>query len=109
MLFIDGTYSVNKVEMPLYCFMIEDGFSNGQAVYYATGRHHPFTKHDGFFKDCNPAWCETKVIIIEKDFGEWTALKITFSNATILFANFTLSNTFSRKWLTLMCQKKNEM
>ena len=34
-MFIDGTYNVNKLGMPLYCLMVEDGFGHGQNVLYA--------------------------------------------------------------------------
>ena len=27
--FVDGTYNVNKLGMPLYCLMVEDGFGHG--------------------------------------------------------------------------------
>ena len=33
---IDATYNVNGIGMPLYCFMIENGFGCGRVVYYAT-------------------------------------------------------------------------
>ena len=32
---IDGTYNVNKCGMPLYSFMVEDGYGCGQTVFYA--------------------------------------------------------------------------
>ena len=32
-MFIDGTYNVNKLGMPLYCLMVEDGFGHGQNVF----------------------------------------------------------------------------
>jgi len=31
-LLVDGTYNVNRARMPLYCFMIEDGFGNGRNI-----------------------------------------------------------------------------
>ena len=34
-MFIDGTYNVNKLGMPLYCLMVEDGYGHGQNVFYA--------------------------------------------------------------------------
>lgn len=34
-LLVDGTYNVNRLRMPLYCFMVEDGFVNGRNVFYA--------------------------------------------------------------------------
>ena len=30
----DGTYNVNKAGMPLYSFMVEDGFGHGRVVFY---------------------------------------------------------------------------
>ena len=51
----------------------------------------------GCFKDGNPALHETKVIIIDKDFGEWRALKIAFPNATILFCQFHISKYLFKK------------
>ena len=32
---IDATYNINGIGMPLYCFMIKDGFGYGRGVYYA--------------------------------------------------------------------------
>ena len=34
-LLVDGTYNVNRARMPLYCFMIEDGFGNGSNIFYS--------------------------------------------------------------------------
>lgn len=34
-MFIDGTYNVNKLGVPLYCLMVEDGFAHGQNIFYA--------------------------------------------------------------------------
>jgi len=90
-LLIDGTYNVNKVGMPLYCFMVEDGFGHGQPVYYAA-----LAEEDGphlqsmiqTFKECNPAWNNTKVIVIDKDFSEWKSLSLAFPDADILFCQF---------------------
>ena len=31
---MDGTYNVNKAGMPLYSFMVEDGFGHGRVVFY---------------------------------------------------------------------------
>ena len=32
-MFIDGTYNVNKLGMPLYCLMVENGYGHGQNVF----------------------------------------------------------------------------
>ena len=32
---VDGTYNVNKVGMPLYSFMVENGFGHGRVSFYA--------------------------------------------------------------------------
>ena len=34
-LLVDGTYNVNSIRMPLYCFMAEDGFGKGRVIFYA--------------------------------------------------------------------------
>ena len=33
--FVDGTYNVNKLGMHLYCLMVEDGFGHGYNCFYA--------------------------------------------------------------------------
>ena len=33
--FVDGTYNVNKLGMLLYCLMVEDGFGHGYNCFYA--------------------------------------------------------------------------
>jgi len=35
MLLIDGTYNVKRATMLLHYFMVEDGFGNGQNVFYS--------------------------------------------------------------------------
>ena len=48
-------------------------------------RCHPFAKYDNnrLFKNSNPEWYETKVIIIDMDFWRMDSLKFTFPNSTI--------------------------
>ena len=90
-LLVDGTYNVNRARMPLYCFMVEDGFGNGRNVYYSA------TAEEGSvhllqiiqtFKSFNPSWFNVRVIVIDKDFTELPALEQEFPQASVLFCQF---------------------
>ena len=73
-LMIDGTYCVNKIGMPLYALMIEDGYGHGQVVHYAANSSEDNNHIESImqsFKECNPTWSMVSVIIIDKDFTEW--------------------------------------
>ena len=59
-MFIDGTYNVNKLGMPLYCLMVEDAYGHGQNVFYAaTARENAI--HLQKLKNCS------KVTILIED------------------------------------------
>jgi len=64
-LMIDGTYNVNKSRMPLYSFMIEDGYGIGRTVFYAattddSAQH--FRAIVQAFKNCNPCYGNSEVL-----------------------------------------------
>lgn len=68
-LMIDGTYNVNKSRMPLYSFMIEDGYGHGRTVFYAATTDESAQHLRAIvqaFKNCNPCYGNTKVNVIEK-------------------------------------------
>jgi len=94
---IDGTYNVNTSRMPLYSVMIEDGNGHGRTVFYAATTDES-TQHlraiVQAFKNCNPCYGNTKVIIIDKDFTEMAVLKEEFPTATILFCQFHVIKCF---------------
>ena len=83
-LLVDGTYNVNQLGMPLYCFMVEDGFGNGRNVCYAATAEEDSAHLQQIiqsFKVSNPAWSNVHVIVIDKDFTELQALQIEFPQA----------------------------
>ena len=73
--------------MPLYFLMTEDGFGHGQVVQYAVTTEEDVEHIRNTiqtFKDENP-WTSVRVIVVDKDFTEWKALKEEFPDETILF------------------------
>ena len=91
LLLIDGTYNVNAIGMPLYCLMAEDGFGRGKAVFYAAVCHEDavhLQKMVQMFKEENSNWSHVRVVVIDKDFMEWTILEAEFPNAVILFCQW---------------------
>lgn len=80
-MFIDGTYNVNKLGMPLYCLMVEDGFGHGQNIFYAATAKEDavhLQKIVELFKSENADWESVRVIIIDKDFSEYKYLDKSF-------------------------------
>ena len=90
-LFVDGTYNVNKLGMPLYCLMVEDGFGHGRNVFYAATAQEDTThlqKIVQLFKEKNELWESVSVIVIDKDFTEYKVLKEEFPNAIVLYCQW---------------------
>ena len=90
-MFVDGTYNVNKLGMPLYCLMVEDGFGHGQNIFYAaTAREDAIhlQKIVELFKSNNTDWQSVRVIIIDKDFSEYKVLREEFPDAVILYCQW---------------------
>jgi len=64
--------------MPLYSFMIEDGYGRGRTVFLSATTDESAQHLRGIvqaFKNCNLCYGNTKVIIIDKDFTEIAVLK----------------------------------
>ena len=89
-LFVDGTYNVNKLGMPLYCLMVEDGFGHGRNVFYAATAQEDTTHLQKIvqFKEKNEQWESVSVIVIDKDFTEYKVLKEEFPNAIVLYCQW---------------------
>ena len=90
-LFVDGTYNVNKLGMPLYCLMVEDGFGHGRNVFYAATAQEDaahLQKIIQLFKEKNEKWESVNVIIIDKDFTEYKVLKEEFPNAVVFYCQW---------------------
>jgi len=91
---IDGTYNVNKSHMPLYSFI---GYGHGRTVFYAaTESAQHLRAIVQAFKNFNPCYGNTKVIIIDKDFTEIAVLKDKFPTAKILFYQFPCDQVLSQ-------------
>ena len=109
-LLVDGTYNVNRLGMPLYCFMVEDGFGNGRNVFYAATAEEDSTHLLHIiqsFKAFNPSWSDVRVIIIDKDFTELQALQQEFPQASVLFCQFHVIKCFFKQIVELDVPKEN--
>ena len=108
-LLVDGTYNVNRARMPLYCFMIEDGFGNGRNIFYSATAEESAVHLLHIiqtFKSFNPSWFNIRVIVIDKDFTELPALQQEFPQATVLFCQFHVIKYFLNRLLILMWPRK---
>lgn len=104
-LFVDATYKLNDLRMPLYVFLVEDG--NGESEIIAvwmivTEDCASISQMAEIFKKYNPNWEKTKTIMSDKDFIERDALKSQFPEATILICLFHVLRTFRRE---ITCDK----
>ena len=109
-LLVDGTYNVNRARMPLYCFMVEDGFGNGRNVHYSA------TAEEGSvhllqiiqtFKSFNPSWFNVRVIVFDKDFTKLPALEQEFPQASVLFCQFHIIKYLFKQIVDLDVAKEN--
>ena len=78
LLLVDATYKLNDLRMPLYLMMIVDGNGNGEIVsLYLTSyeTENAISQMVKTFKEHNPDWASTKVIITDKDFNERAVFK----------------------------------
>ena len=99
-LFVDATYKLNDLHMPVYLFVIEDG--NGEtkilAVWLVSKEDEvSIGKMAQIFKNHNPSWIKTTTIMTDKDFVECDALKAKFPDAQILIYLFHVLKTFRRE------------
>ena len=74
-LFVDGTYNINKLGMPLYWLMVEDGFGHGRNAATAQEDATHLQEILQLFKEKNEPWKSIGVIIIDKEFTEYKVLK----------------------------------
>lgn len=99
-LFVDATYKVNDLRLPLYVFLIEDG--NGLSEIIAIwliadesgttieSMTDVFTKH-------NPCSKDIKVVMADKDFNEREIFANAFPQASLLICLFHTLRTFRRE------------
>ncbi|CAF1099015.1 unnamed protein product, partial [Brachionus calyciflorus] len=117
-LFIDGTYSLNRNNYPLYLFVVRDSNGNGQIVGFAIiayERIHFLNTIFQCFAD-NQDVSATKAVMIDKDLTEWMLLKHHFISADIYLCKFHCIKIFERvlknksllEHLTVMLESKTE-
>lgn len=97
-LFIDGTYSLNKNNYPLYLIAVRDCNGNSQVVAFAIVAYERQLILDKFielFSKMNPME-KTFSIMIDKDLTEWNVLSKYIPNAGIYFCKFHCEQIFSR-------------
>lgn len=83
-LLLDATYRTNKLKMPLFVFVVQDGSGISHAVAYAfvaCEQQHVVTRLLEVFVRENPAALDTKVVVVDKDFAEIAAIKTAFSSS----------------------------
>lgn len=80
-LLLDATYCTNKLRMPLFVMVVQDGSGLSHVVAYAfvaSEQQHVVTSLLEIFVQENSAATNTKVVVIDKDFTEVNAVKAAF-------------------------------
>jgi hypothetical protein len=98
-IFVDATCKLNDMRMPLYVMMVEDslGQSEVAAVCLLNSDEKPIiVLFVRCFKENNPAFVNTKVIMADKDINERDVFKNEIPNAVLLICQFHVLRTFSR-------------
>ncbi|XP_077514577.1 uncharacterized protein LOC144125233 [Amblyomma americanum] len=83
-LLLDTTHWKNSMGMPLFVFIVLDGSGTHQVVTYAfvsSEEHHLVTKLVEIFAEENPCTAKTKVVVVDIDFPEVSAIKRTFKGS----------------------------
>ena len=107
LLFVDATYKLNDLRMPLdlYIFLVEDGNGESEivALWMVMSEDVISIKQMAqIFKKHNPNWSKTRTIMSDKDFIERDVLKSEFPQASILICLFHVLRTFRRE---VTCEK----
>ena len=99
-LFVDATYKLNELRMPLYVLLAEDG--NGEshivAVWLITSEDAANIRAmTEIFQQYNEEWCKTVTIMADKDFTERNIFLQQFPQANLLICLFHVLKTFRRE------------
>jgi len=97
-LFVDGTYCVNSVRMPLYCMCVQDNFGNGRVCGYGLVADETFQSVYTLlelFRDKNvTSTSELCTVMVDKDFTEIACISEIFPNAKIQICTFHVLKAF---------------
>ncbi len=104
-LFVDATYKLNNLRMPMYVFLAIDG--NGQSEIVgifitALETEVAITKMVQVFKCSNSCWSMTEVVVTDKDFNERTVFRKEFPKSSLLLCLFHTLRSFRRE---ITCEK----
>ena len=97
LLFVDATYKLNELQMPLYLFIVEDGNGESEivAMWILVSEDASSIPHMAeIFQKHNRSWPKTSTIMSDKDFVERDALTTEFPEASILICLFHVLRTF---------------
>ena len=104
-LMVDATYKLNELRMPLYLMIVVDSSGQSEIVgvfITALETEEAISKMVQAFKDQNPAWPSTKVVMSDKDFVERavSAVSLVFqvsalSPSSMVFSVSAVSLVFS--------------
>lgn len=81
---LDPTYRTNKLKMPLFVFVVQDGCGESQVIAYAfvaSQQCDHITEMLNLFVKENPCSENTGVIVVDKDFTEISAIHSAFPSA----------------------------
>jgi hypothetical protein len=98
-LFVDGTYSLNRNNYPCYIMTVRDCNGNSQIVAIAVLAYEREGCLNVFFNTFanNNDVSTTKAIMIDKDLTEWKCLKNNFPQSNIYFCKFHCEKIFKRE------------
>ncbi|KAL3191943.1 hypothetical protein MRX96_059446 [Rhipicephalus microplus] len=95
---LDATYRTNKLKMPLFVFVVQDGCGESQVIAYAfvaSEQCHHVTEMLNLFVKENPCSENTGVIVVDKDFTEISAIRSAFPSApSIQLCQFHVMKAF---------------
>ena len=104
LLLVDATYKLTDLRMPVYLMMCIDGNGQGEIVLVfltAIETEESITKMVQAFKNVNPQWTETKVVMSDKDFNERAVFRTRLLYIFASFIPFEVSEEKSqlRNWV----------
>lgn len=99
-LMVDATYKLNELRMPLYLMIVVDSSGQSEIVgvfITALETEEAISKMVQAFKDQNPAWPATKVVMSDKDFVERAVFQKEFPNASLHICLFHTLRSLKRE------------
>lgn len=104
-IFVDATYKLNNLRMPLYVLLTVDG--NGQSEIIgifitSLETEEAITQMVHAFKTNNSCWDLTRVVMADKDFAERNVFRKEFPNSTLQICLFHAMRSFNRE---ISCEK----